>query len=363
MTDIFESIRNDDVELVEKCFNSGIYLDATINVNVLWHKHSPYSENIDFSILHYAIENNCSIGLIDLLLKNGIDPNFRSNKWHGCNFSPLGLCLTKNKNLQQIIQLLLSYGAHPLQHKYELPRYCPHINYENFRSLVLLGLNYYESEDKTYYINKYLKLVIREYHELKESALMVKFLIRQGANINCEMNKLKLVEWCIREDARSELIKLLIDNGADINNIMIQSIPWYRHFMKDYSYLMVLKLLINHDNVNNRDENGDTILFHSRNPDITRWFIEVGANVNHQNNNGETALHYISQCKCDIIDIYEIIVNIFLEQDVDLTLKDNEGKKIIDCIKQHYRSSKHRKSIIKHIEARIKMERKLKSIN
>lgn len=362
MTEIFKAIENNSIELVKKCIDSGIHLNITIRVNVLWHKHSPYSEDIDFSILHYAIENDCSIELMELLLKNGVDPNFRSNDWHGCYFSPLGLCLTKNKNLQQTIQLLLSYGAHPLQYEYELPKYCPYINYENFKSLVLLGLNYYESEDKMHYINKYLKLVIKAYHELKESTLMVKFLIGQGANINCEINKLKLVEWCIREDARPELIKLLIDNGADINNIMIQSVEGYHNIMKDDTYLMILKLLINHNNVNNCDENGDTILFHSCNPDITRWLIEVGANVNHRNNNGETALHYLSQHKCNIIDTYEIIVNIFLEQNIDLTLKDNEGKTVIDCIKRYYRSSKHRKSIINHIEARIKTG-KLKSIN
>lgn len=361
MTNIFEAIENNNIELVKKCIDSGIHLDATIRV--LWYKHSTYNDNIDFSLLHYAIENDCSIELMELLLINGVDPNFRSSSWLGCYFSPLGLCLTKNKNLQQTIQLLLSYGAHPLQYEYELPtRYCLYINYENFRSLVLLGLNYYEPEDKTYYMTKYLKIVIKVYNKLKESALMVKFLIGQGANINCEINKRKLVEWCAYEDARPELIKLLIDNGADINNIIIQSIPWYRNIMKDNTYLMVLKLLINHNNVNNCDKNGDTILFHSRNPDIIRWLIEVGANVNHQNNNGETALHYISHYKCGTIDIYEIIVNIFLEQDIDLTLKDNEGKTVIDCIKRYYRSSKHRKSIIKHIEARIKTG-KLKSIN
>ena len=90
-----------------------------------------------------------------------------------------------------------------------------------------------------------------------------------------------------------EKIKELI-NGADVNIQNEDGDTLLHYAINDENYEIV-KLLLEHSaNVNAKDYYGDTPLHNTNNYEIAKLLIEYGANVNAKNEFGSTPLHDVS---------------------------------------------------------------------
>ena len=154
---------------------------------------------------------------------------------------------------------------------------------------------------------------VNQKEEDKETALykavnlqdkdMVKFLIKKGANVNeNSFGKTPLYTAIALKD--KEMITLLLNNGADINSIDIHRpeapTPLYAAINLKYygeKNISIVELLLNHN-----------------------------ANINFQNNNGDTVLHYA------IMSEDEKLIKLLLHYKADINIRNNSNTSPLDLI-------------------------------
>ena len=189
-------------------------------------------------------------------------------------------------------------------------------------------------------------------------------LIEHGANVNCVVSNDPLVCWCAWNitEVGCVLVKLLVNNGADVNSMSIGGYPLiYRlahsvemlrwiiqrganvnlqckkgqpiHLLIDNSYRRtpdalceaISILLTNGADVNSKDTSGRTpiwLVTHHYTPqhdDLVRLLIEAGADINVQCD-GSTPLINAIHSRC--VGLAELLI----ELGADINLKDNEGR-------------------------------------
>ncbi|MCZ9938564.1 ankyrin repeat domain-containing protein [Brachyspira hyodysenteriae] len=151
----------------------------------------------------------------------------------------------------------------------------------------------------------------------------------------------------------SNFVKVLLDNGMDINesgkNLILDVSKSYNSHRKpkfgsseiigvpDSKYK--IETLINLGaNINIQDNDGNGILHYilsrdnigTEEYDIFEMLIKNGININLQNNDGDTALHKISYKKNNDyrdINMEKKVISLFIENNADKNIKNNNGKK------------------------------------
>ena len=151
----------------------------------------------------------------------------------------------------------------------------------------------------------------------------------------------------------SNFVKVLLDNGMDINEsgknlILDVSKSYDSHHRPKFRKSAIIgvpdskykiETLINLGaNINIQDNNGNGILHYilsrdnigTEEYDIFEMLIKNGININLQNNDGDTALHKISYKKDNgyrNIDMEKKVISLFIENNADKNIKNNNGKK------------------------------------
>lgn len=151
----------------------------------------------------------------------------------------------------------------------------------------------------------------------------------------------------------SNFVKVLLDNGMDINesgkNLILDVSKSYNSHRKpkfgtseiigvpDSKYK--IETLINLGaNINIQDNDGNGILHYilsrdnigTEEYDIIEMLIKNGININLQNNDGDTALHKISykgNNKYRNIDMEKKVISLLIENNADKNIKNNNGQK------------------------------------
>ena len=151
----------------------------------------------------------------------------------------------------------------------------------------------------------------------------------------------------------SNFVKVLLDNGMDINEsgknlILDVSKSYDSHHRPKFGKSAIIGIpdskykietLINLGaNINIQDNDGNGILHYilsrdnigTEEYDIFEMLIKNGININLQNNDGDTALHKISYKKDNgyrNIDMEKKVISLFIENNADKNIKNNNGKK------------------------------------
>lgn len=116
---------------------------------------------------------------------------------------------------------------------------------------------------------------------------LVKYLISQGAKIKDSM---------IMDTKNHEILKLLIDGGADVNALKGKDKMSALHEACGYRNLTKVKFLVEHGaDLKVKDRLGRTPLFYAvrmGQKELVDYLIEKGADFTVKDNNGDSALHY-----------------------------------------------------------------------
>lgn len=151
----------------------------------------------------------------------------------------------------------------------------------------------------------------------------------------------------------SNFVKVLLDNGMDINEsgknlILDVSKSYDSHHRPKFGKSAIIgvpdskykiETLINLGaNINIQDNDGNGILHYilsrdnigTEEYDIFEMLIKNGININLKNNDGDTALHKISYKKDNgyrDIDMEKKVISLLIENNADKNIKNNNGKK------------------------------------
>ena len=175
---------------------------------------------------------------------------------------------------------------------------------------------------------------------------------------NLSTNSFNIETWYnyipnLSTNSFSNFVKVLLDNGMDINesgkNLILDVSKSYdshhRHKFGKSAIIGVpdskykIETLINLGaNINIKDNDGNGILHYilsrdnigTEEYDIIEMLIKNGININLQNNDGDTALHKISYKKNNDyrdIGMEKKVISLLIENNADKNIKNNNGKK------------------------------------
>lgn len=122
---------------------------------------------------------------------------------------------------------------------------------------------------------------------------IIKLLLQAGANVN-QYNKNSgrtSLHWAALKN-NEIILQLLLDFGADINQADHYGVTALHHAALQDNNNAIIFLLNNRARINQVDNLGNTPLFKAG--ESIGLFINAKADVNHRNNHGDTALHFIA---------------------------------------------------------------------
>ena len=171
-------------------------------------------------------------------------------------------------------------------------------------------------------------------------------LLRQGANVNVRdmHGGPPLVLVCIQNNPM-RLVKLLIDNGANINmsskndgtTPLIATIKWEK---KNHATAWIL--IQSGVNVNARDKKGNTALIYAcenNNKYVTKLLLEAGANPNIRNKNGYNAFTEFKNNPEILKLLYAKKYNTMSPTNKNIRIK--LAKTIQSIVRRHYATNKN----------------------
>ena len=148
--------------------------------------------------------------LIEYLIHNGADINYGSPK-------PFySLCMNENKNME-LIQLFVTHGAE-MERSLLYECMCKKLDLETIKYLYENGANINLKQVIYYYDPKFIQLYATPLSLACQSnnIEIIQYLLQQGAKID-NKNASPLYNICCQSNANNEIIKLLLENGADPN--------------------------------------------------------------------------------------------------------------------------------------------------
>lgn len=292
--------------------------------------------------------------MVKFLLENGADANTKDNYGNTVLYHNIRYCHYEEEGLEdakKIFNLLIKYGA-DVNTKNNYGASLLNISYrastalaqnrEMFKVLVENGFDL-ESRIKGWeedypagydYTPLMIAAAINDYD-------MVKFLVEKGADVNAKTHfeyssvvtplllSLDYEHIESRYDENSSVAEYLINNGADINVTNEDGETPLMYASKVHN-IKVIELLIQKGADVNFYKGGSTALIsaceysHERNIDVIKYLVSKNANINAQDNKGDTALNKTldtsDEGSIDILDFE--IAHFLIEQGADVNIKN-----------------------------------------
>lgn len=212
-----------------------------------------------------------------------------------------------NKNIDTNIDIYKAYK------KYNITKHVRNRKLEKIKFLLKIGFVNFKDSDN------YASLMIA----IDINIDIVKLLINNGANINVHEKQFGFTPLIYTITLQKiDMLKLLLDNGADINiqdNIGSTALIIA---VKSGFINMIMPLIANGANINIKDNNGNTALTYAtiyKRKDILKLLIDNGADINVQDNNGVSALMHASAKN------YLDIVKLLIDNKAEINFRSNEG--------------------------------------
>ena len=154
---------------------------------------------------------------------------------------------------------------------------------------------------------------------------VVKFLLNKGAAVNAVSKK---KDNCLRFTGDAAIVKLLLDEGIDVNNTNVYGeTPLHRQARR----LKIVKLLVEKGaNVNVRDKNGRTPLHNAAEDfETVKYLVEHGAKIDIRDNNGETPIMRAISNRVDDKPNNIETIKYFLSKGANINDKNRDGETLL----------------------------------
>ncbi|AEQ32948.1 ankyrin repeat protein [Acanthamoeba polyphaga mimivirus] len=268
------------------------------------------------------------------LIKYGADVNLIDR--HNQSALSVALKAGGGKNLY-FIELLLNFGAN-ISAEYLNTSFMSIIESKNLAIIKLLldhGIDVNIVDEKN---NNCLLRLIHNKIENENDVEIIKLLIEYGVKINFDNGHFSILSEAIDiiSDIGSEVVKLLLDNGANPNYIydnktVLLEIFEYHDKTTIKNDLINVKKLLNHGaNPNLLDESGNNaILLAIKNEfplEFINLLIDHNANINIIGKENMTALMYAIRPINIKIDYCHQLVNLLLDHNINTHLRNINGR-------------------------------------
>ncbi|WP_157153243.1 ankyrin repeat domain-containing protein [Brachyspira murdochii] len=285
------------LENAKKIFNLLIKYGADVNTK----------DNYGASLLNaaYSLEGlTPNREMFKVLVENGFDleSRIKAEEHYPADYDYTPLMIAAAINDYDMVKFLVEKGA-DVNAK-------THSEYSSVVTPLLLSLDYEHIESR-----------------YDENSSVAEFLINNGADINVKNNHGETPLMYASKLHNIKVVELLIQKGADIN-----AFDNYGNTALIYGVnnLETVKLLVENGADVNFYKGGSTALIsaceysHERNIDVIKYLVSKKANINAQDNKGDTALNKTldtsDEGSIDILDFE--IAHFLIEQGADVNIKN-----------------------------------------
>ena len=288
------------LENAKKIFNLLIKYGADVNT-----KDNDGASLLDISYRpSTALKQNRE--MFKVLVENGFDleSRIKGGNDYPTDYDYTPLMIAALKNDYDMVKFLVEKGAN-------INAKTPYSSeYSSVETPLLLSLDY-EHIDSIY----------------DENSSVAEFLINNGADINVKNNHGETPLMYASRVHNIKVVELLIQKNADINAFNNYG---NTALMYGVNNLVTVKLLVENGADVNFYKGGSTALIsaceysHERNIDVIKYLVSKNANINAQDNEGDTALNKtldtLDEGSIDILDFE--IANFLIEQGADVNIKN-----------------------------------------
>ena len=308
-TPLFQAISNNRPDVVKLLIDNGADVNATDSSgnHILFYA---------FSYGHTKTVLKDRFHSIDILLKNGANPNVKNQR--GDTLLIVAI-ISERLDVAKLlidngvdVNMKIDSGQTPLFYALEQKK-------EKFVKLLINNgadanikndKNYFKKDPKVALLDSE-KLPLFNRNNTYETA---KIIIDSGADINVKNKLGKTPLFFYSSLGKKNIVEYLINSGANVNtkNNFGQT-PLFEVDNKEIAKL----LIINKANVNIKDKYGRTPLFEAKNKEIAQLLIDNGADVNTRDKQGRNPLFGVRDK-----DVAQLLIN----NGADIYAKDKYGR-------------------------------------